>query len=246
MQNLTPAEKTASRERKWSSTALSRLSGPYQERKSHNLSTEDGLETRGEALYESTSNFEKTSTITNPRVLNANDLSSISSLSSSAQAVAMTHSLSTGVYQETSPVTTTYATASRVSSSSFTFDEISNNNNNNNNNNSDPLGLYPFPQPHSFDMLTGSVPATTFDQFFTSFDYGDALAYPASLSAFHDERIIRELRTEPLPPYSSPKRQCGPLGVLNTHPFSPQQEEKCTPSMPTTEIQPRSIKPRLI
>lgn len=246
MQSLTPAENIGSTDRRWSSTELSRLSGLYQERDSHNLPTEDGPETRGAELYDSNFSFETTSTINSPRILNANDLSNISNLSSFSQAGGMTDPLSTAVYQKDSPTTITYGAdltslhPSRASSSSFTFDEVSNINN------SAPLGQYPFPQPHSFNMLTGSLPATTFDQLYPSIDYGDALAYPASFSAFHDERIICERRTEPLPQSSSPKRQCGPLGTSITRPFSSQQQEQCTPSMITTEIHPRSIKRRLI
>lgn len=246
MHSLTPAENIGSTDGRWSSTELSRLSGLYQERDSHNLPTEDGTETRGAQLYDSNFSFETTSTIKSPRILNAEDLSSIRNLSSFSQAVEMTDPLSTAVYQKDSPTTTTYGAdltslhPSRASSSSFTFGEVSNTNN------SVPLGLYPFPQPQSFNMLTGSMPATTFDQLFPSIDYGDALAYPASFSAFHDEKIIRERRTEPLPPSSSPKRQCGPLGISITRPFSSQKQEQCTPSMTTTEIHPRSIKRRLL
>lgn len=244
MQSLTPAGNIESKERRESSTAVSRLSGLYQERKIDNLST-DGPNTRGAALYESNSSFENISAITNPHILEAKDLSSISSLSSFSQAGAMTDSLSTAVYQNTPPTTTTYSTdltslhPSRGSSSSFTFDEFPGGN-------SDPLDLYPFSQPHSFNMSTGSLPATTFDQLYPSVDYGDALAYPALFSAFHDERIIRERRIQLLPPSSSPKRQCGPLGIRDTHSFSPQQQEECTPTMTTTEIHPQSIKRRLV
>lgn len=248
MQSLIPAENIGSRERRWSSTALFRHPGLYQERDSFNLSTEDGQETRGAALYDSNFCFENTSTTTNPRFLNTNDLSNIKSMSSFSQAVEMTDSLSTAMYQRKPlPTTTTTYGAdstslhpSRGSGSSFTFDEVSNTNN------IDVLDLYPFPQPQSFNMLTGSLPATTFDQIFPSTDYGDALAYPTSFSEFHDGRIIRERRTEPLPPSSSPKRQCGPLGILNTHPFSPQQQEQCTPPITSIKIHPRSIKRRII
>lgn len=247
MQSLIPAENIGSRERRGSSTALFRHSDLYQERDSFNLSTEDAQETRGAAFYDSNFCFENTSTITNPRFLNTNNLSSIKSMSSLSQTVEMTDSLSTAIYQRNSLPTTTTTTygadstslhPSRGSSSSFTFGEVSNINN------SDILDLYPFPQPQSFNMLTGSLPATTFDQIFPNTDYGDALAYPTSFSEFHDGRIIRERRTEPLLPSSSPKRQCGPLGILNTHPFSPQQQEQCTPSMTSIELHPRSIKRR--
>lgn len=246
MQSLTPAENIGSTDRRWSSAELSRLSGLYQERNSHNPPTEDGPETRGAELYDSNFSFETNSTIKSPRILNANDLYSIRNLSSFSQAVEMTEPLSTAEYQKDSPTATTFYGAdltslhpSRASSSSFTFDEVSNTNS------SVPLGLYPFPQPHSFNMLTGSLPATTFDQLLPRIDYGDALAYPASFSAFHDKRIIRERRPEPLPQSSSPKRQCGPLGISIPRPFSSQQQERCTPSMTTTEIHPRSIKRRL-
>lgn len=246
MQSLTPAENIGSTDRRWSSTELSRLSGLYQERNSHNLPTEDCPETRSAELYDSSFSFETTSTIGSPRILNANDLSNIKNLSSSSQAVEMTDLLSTAVYQKDPPTTTTYSAdlsslhPSRASSSSFILDDVSNTNN------SIPLGPYPFPQPQPFNMLTGGLPTTTFDQLFPSIDYGDALAYPASFSAFHDERIIRERRTEPLPPSLSPKRQRGPLGIPIARPFSSQQQEQCTPSMSTDEIHPRSIKRRLI
>lgn len=218
----------------------------YQERDSHNLLTEDGPETQGAELHDSNFSFEATTSIEGLRILDANDLSSIRNLSSFSQAVEMTDHLSTAVYQKDSPTTTTYSAdltslhPSRASSSSFTFDDVSNTNN------SVPLGLYPFPQPQPFNMLTGGLPTNTFGPLFPSIDYGDALAYPASFMAFHDERIIRERRTEPLPPSLSPKRQRGPLGSPITRSFSSQQQEQCTPSMTTTEIQPRSIKRRII
>lgn len=246
MQSLTSEENIGSTDRRWSSTELSRLSSEYQERDSHNIPTEDCPETHGAELHDSNFSSEGTTSIESPRILNANNLSSVRNLSSFSQAVEMMDPLSTEVYQKDSPTTTTYGAdltslhPSRASSSSLTFDFASKTNN------SVPLGLYPFPQSQPFNMLTGGLPATNFDQLFPSIDYEDALAYPASFSAFHDERIIRERRTEPLPPSLSPKRQRGPLGIPITRPFSSQQPEKCTPSMSTTETQPRSIKRRFI
>lgn len=246
MQSLTPAGNNGSKDRRWSSTALSCLSAPYQERSGHNLSVEDGLGNRGASLCEYDSSFENSSLTTNLRILNANELSGISSLTSFPQAVAPTDSSSTAVYQTTSPTIATYGTDSTFlqpnggSSSSFTFDEFLNYNKNNNN--SDPFDVSPFPRPHSLNMLTGSQPATPFDQLFPSIDYGDALAYPAPCAVHYE----REQRTEPLPPSSSARRHRGPLGVLNTHRFSSQQKERCTPSITTTELHPRCIKRRVI
>lgn len=220
MQSLTPAE---NKDRRWSSTAFSRLSAPYQERSGHNLSDEDGLDNRGTSLYEYDSSFENSFLTTNPCILNANELSGISSLTSFPQAVALTDSSSTAVYQTTSPTIATYGTDStfiqpnRGSSSSFTFDEFLNYNKNNNN--SDPFDVSPFLRPQSLNMLTGSEPATPFDQLFPSIDYGDALAYPSPCAAHYG----REQRTEPLLPPSSARRQRGALGVLNTHRFPSQQ-----------------------
>lgn len=246
MQSLTPAESIGSTNRRLSLTEFSRLSSLYQEGNSHSLSTEDGPETRGAELYDSNFSFETTSTIESPRILNANEISSIRSLSHFSQAVEMTDPLSTAVYQTDSPTTSIYGAgltslrSSRASSSSFAFEDVSNTNN------SVPLGLYPCPQPQPFNMLTGGLPATTFDQITHSIDYGDAFTYPASFSPFQDERINSERRTEPLPLSLSPKRQRGPLGIPITRPISSQQQEQCTPSMTTTELHPRSIKRRLI
>lgn len=246
MQSLTPAENIGFTDRRLSSTKFSRFSGLHQERDSHSLPTKDGPETRGAEFYDSNFGFETTSTIESPRILNANEISSTGSLSSFSQAVEMTDPFSIAVYQKDSPTTTIYGADStslhptRTSSSSFTYEDVSNTSN------SVPLGLYPYPQPHSFDMLTGGLPATTIDQITHSIDYGDALAYPASFSAFQDERINREQRTEPLPLFLPPKRQRGSLGIPITRPFSSQQQEQCMPSMTTTETPPRCIKRRLI
>lgn len=243
MQSLTPAE---DKDRRWSSTGFSRLSTPYQERSGHNLSDDDGLENRGVSLYEYDSSLKNSSLTTNPHILNSNEFSGISSLTSFPQAVPLTDSSSTAVYQTRSPTIATYGTDStfiqpnRYSSSSFNFDEFLNYNNNNNN--SDPFEVSPFPRPQSSNMLTGSQPATPFDQLFPSIDYGDALAYSAP-SAVH---YGREQRTEPLLPPSSARRQRGPLGMLNTHRHQSQKQERCTPSTTTTELHPRCIKRRVI
>ena len=243
MQSLTPAEE---KDRRWSSTAFSRLSAPYQERSGHNLSDEDSLDKRGASLYEYDSSFENNSLTTNSRILNANELSGINSLTSFPQAVALTDSSSTAVYQTTSPTIATYGSDStfiqpnRGSSSSFTFDEFLNYNKNTNN--SDPFDVSPFLRPHSLNMLTGSQPATPFDQLFPSVDYGDALAYPTSCAVHYG----REQRTEPLLQPSSARRQRGPLEMLNTHRFPSQQQERCTPSITTTELHPRCIKRRVM
>lgn len=242
MQSLTPAE---NKDRRWSSTAFSRISAPYQERSGHNLSDEDGLDNRGTSLYEYDSSFENKFLATNPCILNANELSGISSVTPFPQAVALTDSSSTAVYQTTSPTIATYGTDStfiqpnRGSSSSFTFDEFLNYNKNNNN--SDHFDVSPFLRPQSLNMLTGSQPATPFDQLFPSIDYGDASAYPALCAAHYG----REQRTEPLLPPSSARRQRGALGVPNTHRFPSQQQERFTPSI-TTELHPRCIKRRVI
>lgn len=252
MQSLTPADNTGSRDRRWSSTALSRVSDPSQGRSSHSLSIEDGLENRGASLYEYNSSVGNSSITANPRIANGNDLSSISSLTSFPQAVALTESSPTAVYQTTSPPTTAYDHYSIPlhtnpgSSSSFTFDEVLSNNNDKINSDSDPLDLDPFPQQHPFNMLTGNQPAAAFDQIFPSINYADTLAYPPPCVAVNDERIITEQRTEPMPSSSSLRRRLGPLGVLHTHPFSPQQQEIHTPPTFTTGIHPRSIKRRVI
>lgn len=240
MQSLTPAESIGSTDRILSSTEFSRLSSLYQEGNNHSLPTEDGPETRGAELYDSNFSFETTSTIESPRIPNANEISSIRSLSHFSQAVEMTDPLSTAVSTSIYGADLTSLRSSRASSSSFALKDVSNTNN------SVPLGLYLCPQPQPFNMLTGGLPATTFDQITHSIDYGDAFAYPASFSAFQDERINSERRTEPLPLSLSPKRQRGPLGIPITRPISSQQQEQCTPSITTTELHPRSIKRRLI
>lgn len=249
MQSLTPAENTGSRDRRWSLTDLSCFSDQYQGRSSHNLSIEGGLENRGAAFYEYNSSLENSSITTNLHILNADDRSSNSSLTSFPQSVALTESSSTAVYQTTPPPTTTYRTDSlslrtnRDSSSSFPFDEVLNINNNND---SGPLNLSPFPQQHPFDVLNGTQPATTFDQLFPNINYADTLAYPLPCAAVHNERKTPEQRTEPVLSSSSPKRQRGPLGVLNTHPFSPQQQGRDTSPITTPEKHHRSIKRRVI